>query len=112
MRKLILIAISVVIFSGLIVKVNGQVNPSQVNVSTLTDSQIRQIAEQVNSRGLTMEQAAALARAQGATPQQIDQVLRRIQELQSGQGESISSPFQRPNRDLSLTENRFQSKRN
>lgn len=93
MRKLILLAISMVIFSGFIVQVNGQVNPSQINVNTLTDSQIRQIAEQVHSRGLTMDQAAALARAQGASPQQIDQVLRRIQELQSGQGQSIPSPY-------------------
>ena len=92
MRKLILLALSVVIFSGFIVHVNGQVNPSQINVNTLTDSQIRQIAEQVNSRGLTMDQAAALARAQGATPDQVDQVLRRIQELRFTQGESISSP--------------------
>jgi protein involved in polysaccharide export with SLBB domain len=92
MRRVILLAISMVIFSGLIVQIKGQVNPSQINVSTLTDSQIRQIAEQVNSRGLTMEQAAALARAQGATPDQVDQVLRRIQELRFAQGESISSP--------------------
>ena len=93
MRKLILLAITAVIFSGFIVPVNGQVNPTQIDVNTLTDSQIRQIAEQVHSRGLTMDQAAALARAQGASPQQIDQVLRRIQELQSGQGQTISSPF-------------------
>jgi protein involved in polysaccharide export with SLBB domain len=93
MRKLILLSISMVMFLGFIVHVNGQVNPSQINVNTLTDSQIRQIADQVNTRGLTMDQAAALARAQGATPQQIDQVLRRIQELQSGQGQSIPSPF-------------------
>ena len=92
MRKLLLIAISLVVFSGLSVKVTGQVNPSQINVNTLTDSQIRQIVDQVNSRGLTMEQASALARAQGATPDQVDQVLRRIQELRFAQGESISSP--------------------
>jgi protein involved in polysaccharide export with SLBB domain len=92
MGKLILLTLSVIILSGIIVQVNGQVNPSQINVNTLTDSQIRQIADQVNSRGLTMDQAAALARAQGATPDQVDQVLRRIQELRFAQGESISSP--------------------
>ena len=93
MGKLILLTLSVIILSGIIVQVNGQVNPSQINVNTLTDSQIRQIADQVNSRGLTMDQAAALARAQGATSQQVDQVLRRIQEIQSGQGQTIPSPF-------------------
>jgi protein involved in polysaccharide export with SLBB domain len=92
MRKLILLSISMVMFLGFIVHVNGQVNPSQINVNTLTDSQIRQIADQVNTRGLTMDQAAALARAQGATPDQVDQVIRRIQELRFTQGESISSP--------------------
>jgi protein involved in polysaccharide export with SLBB domain len=92
MRKLILLSISMVMFLGFIVHVNGQVNPSQINVNTLTDSQIRQIADQVNTRGLTMDQAAALARAQGATPDQVDLVIRRIQELRFTQGESISSP--------------------
>lgn len=93
MRNLILTAISAIIFFGVNLQADAQVNPSQINVTTLSDSQIRQIAEQVNSRGLTLDQAAALARAQGASPVQVDQVLRRIQELRFAQGESISSPY-------------------
>ncbi len=84
--------VCLIIFMGFFLNSVAQINPSQVNVNSLSDAQIRQIAEQVNARGLTLEQAASLARAQGATPDQINQVLRRIQEINFSQEGSIASP--------------------
>lgn len=91
-KQYLVISFCLIIFMGNFLSSVAQINPSQVNVSSLSDAQIRQIAEQVNARGLTMEQAANLARAQGATPDQINQVLRRIQEINFAQGGSIASP--------------------
>lgn len=55
---------------------------TSVNVEALSDEQIQQIVNEVNSRGLTVDQAAELARMRGATQLQIDQVKQRIQQLQ------------------------------
>lgn len=52
-------------------------NPSDVDVSKLSDQQIQQALMEMQKRGLTMEQAAALARARGATPAQISQFQQR-----------------------------------
>ncbi|HBL78238.1 MAG: hypothetical protein A2W90_16720 [Bacteroidetes bacterium GWF2_42_66] len=67
-------------------------NPATVDVNALSDQQIQQIVNEVNSRGLTVDEAAQLARAQGATPVQIEQVKRRIQELSFSKGGSVSNP--------------------
>ena len=67
-------------------------NPASVNVNNLSDQQIQQIVAEVNARGLTIDQAAQMAQMQGATPTQIDQLKRRIQELNFSKGNSISNP--------------------
>ena len=65
---------------------------STVNVSALSDAQIQQIVNEVSSRGLSMQDAAALARTRGATEAQIQEVLRRVQELNAQKGGSIQQP--------------------
>lgn len=67
-------------------------NPASVNVNNLSDQQIQQIVTEVNSRGLTIDQAAQMAQMQGATPMQIEQLKRRIQELSFPGGKSIANP--------------------
>jgi len=67
-------------------------NPASVNVNNLSDQQIQQIVTEVNARGLTIDQAAQMAQMQGATPMQIEQLKRRIQELNFSKGKSIASP--------------------
>jgi protein involved in polysaccharide export with SLBB domain len=67
-------------------------NPASINVNNLSDQQIQQIVNEVNSRGLTIDQAAQMAQMQGATPAQIDQIKRRIQELNFSKGNSIANP--------------------
>ena len=56
-------------------------NPASINVNNLSDQQIQKIVTEVNARGLTIDQAAQMAQMQGATPVQIEQLKRRIQEL-------------------------------
>ena len=67
-------------------------NPASVDVNNLSDQQIQQIVTEVSSRGLSIDQAAVMAQAQGATPVQIEQLKRRIQELNFSKGKSIASP--------------------
>lgn len=65
-------------------------NPASIDVNKLSEQQIQKIVTEVNARGLTIDQAAQLAQMQGATPQQIDQLKRRIQEYNFGKGKAVS----------------------
>ncbi len=56
-------------------------NPANVDVNKLTDQQIQQIATEVNSRGLTIDEAASMAQMRGASPIQIEQLKQRLQDL-------------------------------
>ncbi|TKG91906.1 sugar transporter [Puteibacter caeruleilacunae] len=67
------------------------INPASVNVTELSDEQIRKIMTEMETRGLTMEQAAALAKARGASQMQVDQMMARIQQLRMGAGQSAQS---------------------
>ena len=58
------------------------VNPSSVDVNNLSDAQIQRIMQEMQTRGLTQDQAIALAKAQGASQTQIAQ--RKIGRSGSG----------------------------
>lgn len=62
------------------------INPASVNVQELDDQQIDRIILEIEKRGLSLQQAIGLAKAQGATQMQINQLTARIQEknLRSG----------------------------
>ena len=59
---------------------------SSVDVNSLTDSQIQRILQEIQTRGLSNDQAVELAKSQGATQMQIDQLMTRIQQQESGSG--------------------------
>ncbi|WP_423127023.1 SLBB domain-containing protein [Gaoshiqia sp. Z1-71] len=59
----------------------AQTDVSSVKVEKLSDQQIQQIMTEINSRGLTMDQAVELAKARGATQQQINQLYQRMQKM-------------------------------
>lgn len=63
-------------------------NISTVNVSNLSDTQIQKVIDEAQSRGLTIDQAIVLAEARGATPTQINDLRRRLQDLQQSGGQS------------------------
>jgi Periplasmic protein involved in polysaccharide export len=85
-------------------------NPASVDVNNLSDQQIQQIVNEVNARGLTIDEAAQMAQMKGATPLQIDQLKRRIQELSFSKGKSISTPAAQSNQTSSVTREAFSEK--
>lgn len=91
MQKITLIIAVLLYFWVSLMPVQAQ-NPANVDVNNLSEQQIQQIANEVNARGLTIDQAAQMAQMQGATPQQIEQLKRRIQELNFSKGQSIADP--------------------
>lgn len=70
------------LFTALAVASLQAQDPANVNVNALTDQQIQQIVKEVQARGLTIDEAAQMARLQGATPVQIEQLKKRIEELE------------------------------
>jgi protein involved in polysaccharide export with SLBB domain len=74
---------SIILFLGITNIVVAQQKITDVQVENLSDEQIQKIIDEMDKRGLTLEQASQLARARGASQQQIDQMTRRIRQLQS-----------------------------
>jgi protein involved in polysaccharide export with SLBB domain len=68
---------------------NLPVNPASVDVNSLSDSQIQQISQQIKARGLSMEQAMELAKTQGASQTQIDQLMVRMNQTENSTSRSI-----------------------
>ncbi len=91
MQKISLFIGILICFYASVTSLQAQ-SPASVNVNNLSDQQIQQIVTEVNSRGLTIDQAAQMAQMQGATPIQIEQLKRRIQELNFSGGKSIANP--------------------
>jgi protein involved in polysaccharide export with SLBB domain/ribosomal protein L12E/L44/L45/RPP1/RPP2 len=79
-RKLIFITLLLIItgFTNLFSQ-----DPASINVDELTEQQIKMIINEVNARGLTIEQAAQMAQIQGASPIQIEELIKRIEESES-----------------------------
>ena len=72
----------ILLLLGIVNPVIAQQKMTDVNVENLTDEQIQKAIDEMNARGLTLEQAAQLARAQGASQLQIDQMTQRIRQMQ------------------------------
>lgn len=77
--------------SALQLQAQTQAEIQSVKVDNLSDEQIRQVIRQMNEQGLSPAEAAELARARGATQQQIDQMMTRIREMQLSGGNSQST---------------------
>lgn len=85
------IILSLILLFSLSFVVSAQ-NVSNVNVGSLSDSQIQKVVAEIESRGLTIDQAVVLAQSRGATPSQIDDLKRRIQDMQKAKGQSVAAP--------------------
>lgn len=91
MQRITLIISLFLFFCAPVGRLQAQ-NAANINVNSLSDQQIQQIVDEINSKGLTVDQAAAMAQMRGATPAQIEQIKRRIQELNFSGGKSIANP--------------------
>lgn len=110
MKLRYIFSLMVVVLLQLSVPADGQntVNPASVNVNELSDSQIDRIIQEIQNRGLSEEQATALAKAQGASQTQIDQLMVRIQQRQmnpngNGQTENTNTETLKPGLSKRLT---------
>ena len=81
-RSLIIVSL-ILLLSGTQTFLRAQTDISTVNVERLSDAQINQIAKEIQDRGLTVDQATTLAKAKGASQQQIDQLMIRLQQVQT-----------------------------
>jgi len=90
MQKLSLFIGILICFYASVTSLQAQ-NPASVDVNNLSDQQIQQIVTEVNARGLTIDQAAQMAQMQGATPIQIEQLKRRIRELNLSKADSTTN---------------------
>ncbi|MFC2118133.1 SLBB domain-containing protein [Bacteroidota bacterium] len=89
--KLFRLILLLTIFSAITLNSTFAQNVSTVNVSSLSDAQITQIMNEINNRGLSESEAIALAQTKGATPTQIADMRRRMQELRVAKGGSVST---------------------
>ncbi len=86
--NLLVLFICIIISSGLY----GQdVDAANVDVNTLSDSQIKRIIAEMETRGMTEQEAIVLAKARGMNAQQISNLKRRIQEVKMMAEDQASS---------------------
>lgn len=85
MLKRILNLFMLLILPAVVSPVFAQRGIDDIQVEEMTDDQIRKVMDEMNRRGLTLEQAAQLAKARGASQQQADQMTHRIRQLQMEQ---------------------------
>ncbi|HPR31543.1 MAG TPA: SLBB domain-containing protein [Prolixibacteraceae bacterium] len=77
-KKLVfIIAIVLLGMNGLL----AQTMP-ELNVQDLSDQQIMRIIEEMNNRGLSIDEAAQMARIQGASAEQIEELKKRVLEME------------------------------
>ncbi|WP_430934136.1 SLBB domain-containing protein [Saccharicrinis sp. 156] len=86
-EKLFLLAIFILL--PLLRDIKAQnVDPSAVNVSTLSTSEIQQLISEMNKRGMSESEAIVLARARGMSESQISLLKQRIAEVKMGGGQA------------------------
>jgi protein involved in polysaccharide export with SLBB domain len=66
-----------------------EVNPKTLDVEKLSDPQIRKFLAEVEKRGLSEQEAMTLATAYGLSPTQIEQIKKRIQDLDAQKDDSF-----------------------
>mgnify|MGYP001105576203 CR=1 FL=1 len=67
------------------------INPAAVDVSALSEGQIMQLITEMQKRGMSEEQALALARARGVSEEQISLLRQRMEALMAESGTSRSA---------------------
>jgi len=84
--RLFFIGFLILLF-GASIQLNSQnVDVKSVDVNSLSDEQILKILKEIEKRGLTENEAVALAQARGLTQQQINALKQRIRELKMSGG--------------------------
>ncbi|WP_282038251.1 polysaccharide biosynthesis/export family protein [Saccharicrinis aurantiacus] len=85
----LIIALSLALSIGNTFAQSSNIDPSSVNVDELSDDQIREMVQEIEARGLSDEDAIAIARMKGATSTQVSKMMMRIQKVRA---ENLNSP--------------------
>ena len=88
-KILILLILNSLLFINTQVFAQVPANAASVDVNNLSDAQIQRIMQEIQNRGLSADQAVMMAKAQGATQTQIDQLMIRMQQLQMSPSDSV-----------------------
>jgi len=94
MRYCIILLISLILSLTASVAFSQSFNPSElsnINVSELSDEEIRQADSEIRDRGLSLNEFQELAVAQGASQSQVNQLIQRIRQLRSSSSSSADS---------------------
>ena len=91
MRLLLIGAVIFLLGTAVDISAQQNVDPKTVDINSLSDDQIMQIIQEIEKRGLTENEAIALAQARGMTQQQISALKQRINELKMGGGQATTS---------------------
>lgn len=84
----------------------GDINFRDINVEEMTDTQLQQINQEVQDRGINMQQFEQLAIAQGGDPREIRRLVSRLQEVRlRGDDSREDSTPRRPARETRLIGN-------
>ena len=90
-RQFVLLGAAIMMLVGA-PKLDAQnINPASVDVSALSESQIQRLISEMQKRGMTEQQALALARAKGVNEEQIELLRQRITATSSNKSMSKSS---------------------
>ena len=66
-------------------------DPSSVNVNELSDEQIQQIQQEIKENGLSVSQAAEIAKAKGASQLQINELIRKLNSIKTNEKNTVET---------------------
>ncbi len=89
-----LFILSLFITFSSVIATSQNVDPSTIDVNNLSDGQIRRLVEEANKRGLSQQEAIAMAKARGMSQEQINALEQRIADL--GDGKIFDTKASRP----------------
>jgi len=109
MQKISLFIGILICFYASVTTLHAQ-NPASVDVNNLSDQQIQQIVTEINARGLTMDQAVQMAQMKGASSLQIEQLKRRIQELNMSKADTTTNRTTKNSQKSNLKKEKYSEK--
>jgi len=107
MRRIFLLILLFFLASALMLKAQ---NIETIDVKSLSEQQIHKIATEVKARGLSLEEAALMAQKQGATPEQLEELKKRILDLDYKVEEETEDPLNQKGKKSETKKNKLSVK--
>ena len=107
MRRIYLLILLAILVSTFYVQAQ---NPETIDVKALSEQQILKIAREVKARGLSLDEAALIAQKQGATPEQLEELKKRILELDFTGEKQEEDPLNQKGKKSETNKSKFSEK--